>query len=144
MTNVAVTQTTTSPPHQYCGRVLLVDKDTATLGVIETILKRDHFQVVSKHSAEEGLKAIKVNEPFDFVISGFTLPGMNGLQFLHQVTGHNQRSVRILMSGGFADSDEVRRSMSGGYLNRYYSKPFCISTFRDNMKSDCAVILQTA
>jgi response regulator RpfG family c-di-GMP phosphodiesterase len=140
MTNVLVTQTTTSPHHQYCGRVLMVDKDIATLGVMEAILKMDQFQVVSKHSAEEGLAEMKVNEPFDFVISGFTLPGMNGLQFLHQVAGLYQNSVRILMSGGFADSAEVNRSLSEGSLSRYFSKPFCVSTFRENMKSDRAAI----
>ena len=40
---------------------------------MESLLKIDQFQVVIMASAEEGLEQLEVDDPFDFVISGYTL-----------------------------------------------------------------------
>ena len=125
-----------SPKHQYVGRILFVDEDVAMRSVMALILRRDQFQVVTLPSAEEGLAQMKTDDPFDFVISGFALPGMNGLSFLHHVAVLSRRSVRILVSAWCDDSDGVNRSMREGYINRYVAKPFCFDTFRANLKND--------
>ena len=107
-----------STKNHYGGRILLVDKEIAILLVMESFLRIDQFHVVSMPSGEEGLKQMKADEPFDFVISGFTLPGMNGLCFLEQVAELYQGPVRILMSGGWADSSDVDLAISKGYISR--------------------------
>jgi len=101
---------------------------------MESLLKIDQFQVVIMASAEEGLEQLEVDDPFDFVISGYTLPGMNGLRFLSRVAELYQKSVRILTSGGFADSDEISLAISDGRISRYVSKPFLYSTFRKSLR----------
>jgi DNA-binding NtrC family response regulator len=127
-----------STEHHYSGRILVVDNDMAMLLMMESFLRIDQFQVVSVPSAEDGLKQMKADEPFDFVISGFTLPGMNGLCFLQQVAELYQGSVRILMSGGLADSCNVSLARSKGYINRYVSKPFRMDNFRKDLQNDLA------
>ncbi len=129
------------PTHPAIGRILFVDKDIDMREMMESVLKNDQFLIVTVHSAEEGLQQLAVDDPFDFVISGYTLPGMNGLRFLSLVAELYRKSVRILMSGGFADSDEVGLAISDGFISHYVSKPFCYSTFREDLKHDFAAIM---
>lgn len=121
--------------HTPIGRILFVDQDIAMRKMMESILTKDQFHVVTMSSAEEGLEQMKADEPFDFVISGYTLPGMNGLRFLLQVADIYQKPVRILMSGGSADTDEVNLAIHNGHINRYVSKPFCYATFREDLQN---------
>jgi DNA-binding NtrC family response regulator len=122
----------------HIGRILFVDQDFSTRKMMESILTRDHFLVVTMPSAEEGLELIKMDDPFDFVISGYILPGMNGLCFLCQVAKLNQKAVRILMSGGFVDTDEVSQALREGSISRYVSKPCCLDSLREDLKNDIA------
>jgi DNA-binding NtrC family response regulator len=126
--------------HSPIGRILFVDQDIAMGKVLELILTNDRFQLVTVSSAEKGLEQMTADKPFDFVISGYTLPGMNGLRFLRQASELYQKSVRILMSGGYADSDEVSLAIREGHISRYVSKPFCYATFREDINNDFASI----
>ena len=67
------------PTHPAIGRILFVDKDIDMREMMESVLKNDQFLIVTVHSAEEGLQQLAVDDPFDFVISGYTLPGMSGI-----------------------------------------------------------------
>jgi DNA-binding NtrC family response regulator len=127
--------------HPSIGRILFVDQDITMREIMASVLINDRFQVVTMPSAEKGLEQLEAGDPFEIVISGYTLPGMNGLWFLHQVTELHPNSVRILMSGGNADSSEVNQAIRDGYISRYVSKPFRYDTFREDLKNDLATIM---
>jgi two-component system NtrC family sensor kinase len=117
------------------GRILLVDKDPHLLQIMEIILGHQ-FRMVTARFAEEGLALVEAEAPFDIAISGFALPGMNGLEFLRRVGEKFPETVRILMSGGFGDDVDIKHAISAGHIRRLVQKPFNLSSMRDQLKKD--------
>lgn len=120
------------------GRILLVDKDIEILKMMEMALG-DHFPVYAAGSAEAGLALLQPEVPFDIVIAGNSLPGMGGVEFLRRVGEKQPESVRILMTGGTVDSDELCRAVSEGHVSRIVLKPFRLSTLLEQLKQDLSV-----
>jgi response regulator RpfG family c-di-GMP phosphodiesterase len=124
-----------SAEHIVLGRILLVDKDPHLLQMMEIILSYQ-FDMVTARFAEEGLALVEAEAPFDIAISGFGLPGMNGLEFLRQVGELFPETVRILMSGGFGDEVDIKQAINAGHIRRLVQKPFNLNSFRDQLKKD--------
>lgn len=125
--------------HPPIGRILFVDKDLDMLDMMKMVLM-PKFQLVTASSAEQGLALMESEAPFDIIISGFTLVLMNGLEFLCQAGEICPQTARILMSGGCGDDAEINLAISEGHINRLVLKPFCVSTIREQLKSDLASI----
>lgn len=121
------------------GRIIFVEKDISMREMMELALC-DEFQIVTVHSAEKGLELVKAEGPFDIVISGLSLPGMNGLEFLRRVGELHPETVRILMTGGNVDMGDLNLAISKGHINRFVLKPFCICTLQDQLKNDLATL----
>jgi len=119
------------------GRIILVESNNLLCRMMEMALQ-SRFQIVSASSAEEGLALAGSEAPFDAVISSFTLPGMDGLEFLRKVGEMQPATLRILMSGGSVDSRDISFAISQGHISRFVEKPFHISTLLDLITCDLA------
>jgi len=60
-------------------RVLLVDDEPVSRGVLSSYLAGDGHQVVTAVDAEQAMSLFALGE-FDLVITDHAMPGMNGLQ----------------------------------------------------------------
>lgn len=63
-------------------QVLAVDEQRATLEFLDSVLplvEGERFEILRVLSAEEGLLELR-NSPYDLLITGLRLPGMNGLE----------------------------------------------------------------
>jgi DNA-binding NtrC family response regulator len=120
------------------GRIIFVDRDNSMREMMEMLLQCDQHAVVTLSTAEEGLSMLKAEGVFDIVISSFILPGMNGLEFLRQVSLNHPATVRILMTGGSGDAFDVKRALNKGHINRLALKPLCFGTIREQLKKDLA------
>ena len=124
--------------HSATGRIIFVDKDISMREMMEMLLQCDQHQVVTVRTAEEGLTVLEAQGEFDVVISSFILPGMNGLEFLRQVSVSHPETLRILMTGSSGDAAEISHAIRKGHISRLAIKPLCFSTLREQLKSDLA------
>lgn len=119
------------------AKILFVDNDGSMREMMELILK-DRFQVVTLRTGEEGLECVKTEGPFDIVIASFTLLGINGMEFLRQVSELHPETVRILMTGGCADQCDLHQAVKDGHVSRIVLKPFSLSALREQLRQDMA------
>lgn len=126
------------PKHPASGRIIVVDKDNDIRTMMEMILC-DQFLVTTSGSAEAGLGLLESKGPFDIAIASFTLPGMNGVEFLRRVGEKYPETVRILLTGGCADMSDLSLAVSKGHISRIILKPFLMNTLLEQLNSDLSV-----
>jgi putative nucleotidyltransferase with HDIG domain len=80
----------------------------------------DDYTISTAPGGEQGLKLLK-EQPYDIVVSDLTMPNMNGIEFLTQVSDRCPATARIVVSG-FADEITAAKCLMIGH--RYFSKPF--------------------
>lgn len=61
------------------ARILLIEDSPTDTAVLTQLLERNGHQVLSSHSAEDGIELCKRELP-DLVLMDVVLPGMNGFQ----------------------------------------------------------------
>jgi len=85
-------------------KVLLVDDEPKILQGLERVLQvfADHWQIASVASGEKALEHL-AREPVDVVVSDWKMPGMDGLQLLHEVSQRFPGAVRILVASDLDD-----------------------------------------
>lgn len=72
--------------------------------------------------AEEALEEIKTNKP-DLILLDLNLPKMGGLEFLHELKGHeNDRVIPVIILTNSNASDDVMSAYKS-YCNAYIRKP---------------------
>jgi len=120
----------------FTPKMICVDDDIFIQHVVKMFME-EYFQVTLVGSAEEGLCLMELHGPFDIVIADYDMPGMNGMEFLSLVAERWPETIRILMSGGNMDMDNVERAISAGHISRFLTKPFCMITLRDRLLDEC-------
>ena len=76
-------------------KVLLVDDDAMILAGLKRHL-RNQFRIETALSGEEGLKRIKENGPYAVIVSDFSMPGMNGIEFLCRVKKTDPGNIDLI------------------------------------------------
>lgn len=74
--------------------VLLIDQDITFASIVQNHLQRfqgRHFNLIWKESADDAMREIQQNPKIHVILTDFSLPGKNGLEFLLQLTEKNIR-----------------------------------------------------
>src|SRR6188508_132585 len=79
-------------------RILLVDDEPNLLDGLRRQLRRE-FAVETAVGAANGLVALKADEPFEVIVSGYAMPGINGAEFLAAAAKVAPTSTRVLLTG---------------------------------------------
>src|SRR5260370_41612060 len=66
------------------AKILIVDDERSIRELLEILLKKEGFAVISVAGAEEGLAQAKAGE-FDVIISDIKMSGMSGIDFLREL-----------------------------------------------------------
>lgn len=103
-------------------RVLFVDDEDAVLSTLRLIMRRmgPDWEVVVATSGAQALE-IMASHPADILVSDMRMPGMSGLELLHEVMRRYPRTVRIILSG-YATEEAVMQS--AGATHQWLAKPF--------------------
>ena len=101
--------------------MLLVEDEPAICFLFNALLK-GHYVVRLAGSGDEGLQLIAAEPPFAVILSDYSLPSINGLDFLMQVKERSPSSVRILLSG-HDPASIVMRNSDRESIFRFLSKP---------------------
>lgn len=121
------------------NRILLVDDDVDILSGFQRNLRK-HFTIKTAASAAEALSILRVEPPFAVVVSDYSMPKMNGIDFLKAVKSTSPDTIRVILTG-FADLETSITAVNEGNVFRFLTKPLspdnlirvlndCIEQFR--------------
>jgi two-component system chemotaxis response regulator CheY len=101
-------------------RVLIVDDDRTTVGLLKTLLELDGFSVNSAPDRETALQEAEAFTPDVFVVD-FHLADYNGTEFVSELRQNKvfERTPIIMASG----SDRQREALASG-ADYFLVKPF--------------------
>lgn len=102
--------------------ILCVDDEPNILSSLRRLFRAEGYQVRSAESGAAGIEVLE-NENIDLVISDMRMPGMDGAQFLEQVSTRWPETVRLLLTGQ-SDVNSVIDAINRGEIYRYISKPW--------------------
>jgi two-component system response regulator AtoC len=107
------------------SRILIVDDDIETCGLIAELLAGPGREIHSAQKAEDAIDQAR-REPFDLVISDLNLNGpQSGLDVLKAFRAANPAGEVLLISG-FGTLETAVQAVRAGAFD-YISKPFDIS-----------------
>lgn len=116
------------------NKILIVDDDKLLLSGI----KRRYgnlFQLNYAFSGKEALELLENGEKFAVIMSDYYMPGMNGIEFLTNVSSFNPEAVKVLITGN-ADVNMAIDAVNMGNVFRFLCKPILYDVMTKVIK-DC-------
>ncbi len=108
-------------------KVLYVDDEINNLISFKANF-RNHYEVHTAESAEEGKKILKTSE-IHVLITDQKMPVTSGVQFLESIIKVFPFPVRILLTG-YTDIETVIEAVNKGQIYRYIMKPFDVKELK--------------
>ncbi len=102
-------------------RILIVDDEEVLRDVLDAVLRREGFEVVSASTGEEALSLLD-GEEIDLVILDIMLPGISGIDTLRSMRISNPHLPVIIITA-FSSIDGAIEAMKHGAYH-YIPKPF--------------------
>jgi two-component system, chemotaxis family, chemotaxis protein CheY len=114
-------------------KILAVDDSPTMRRIIVNTLKRAGYDDVTEASdGKDALAKMKV-EQFNFVITDWNMPEMDGLTFVSQVRSLDEfKDMPILMVTTRSVKDDIIEAMKAG-VNNYIVKPFTPETLGEKI-----------
>ena len=102
-------------------KILVVDDEPGILALLEVILRRKGFTVLSAGGAYQALVVLAREKP-DLIILDVMMPGITGLELCrHLRTRADTARTPVIMLSARADAEAVQRGIAAG-ANEYLSK----------------------
>ena len=102
-------------------RLLIVDDEENMRHMLSVVISKAGYQVTMAENGEQAL-AVQKKTPFPIILCDLKMPKMDGLQFLHALTGSEPAPIVIMMSAYATIDDAVEAMKSGAY--DFITKPF--------------------
>ena len=114
-------------------KILVVDDMSTMRRIIKNALKQIGYCNVDE--AEDGKGALQRlrNDTFDFVVSDWNMPVMNGLELLKEIRGDGKlKDTPVLMVTAEAKKENILEAIQSGASN-YIVKPFTAQTLQEKI-----------
>ena len=118
---------------QKTMKILIVDDFPTMRRIIKNLLKDLGFENVDE--AEDGAMGLEKlrNGNFDFVVSDWNMPNMDGLEMLKTIRADpNLASLPVLMVTAEAKKENIIAAAQAG-ANGYVVKPFTAATLEEKL-----------
>ncbi|MDQ7038190.1 MAG: chemotaxis response regulator CheY [Aquificota bacterium] len=115
-------------------RILVVDDMSTMRRIIRTILNQLGYTNIEE--AENGKQALAKlrSEKFDFVITDWNMPEMDGLQLVKEIRNDpDLKHLPVLMVTAEAKKENVLEALKAG-VNNYIVKPFTPEVLKEKME----------
>jgi two-component system chemotaxis response regulator CheY len=114
-------------------KILTVDDSPTMRRIIVNTLKRAGYEDVTEAAdGKDALAKMKVDK-FDFVITDWNMPNMDGLTFVRTLRADAEtRSLPVLMVTTRAVKEDIVEALKNG-VNNYVVKPFTPDTIREKI-----------
>ncbi len=115
-------------------KILVVDDMSTMRRIIKTILNQLGYSNIDE--AENGKQALAKlkKEKFDFVITDWNMPEMDGLTLVKTIRSDDElKSLPVLMVTAEAKKENVMEALKAG-VNNYIVKPFTPEVLKEKME----------
>ena len=115
-------------------RILVVDDMSTMRRIIKTILNQLGYTNIEE--AEDGKQALAKlkKEKFDFVITDWNMPEMDGLTLVKAIRSDEElKNLPVLMVTAEARKENVMEALKAG-VNNYIVKPFTPEVLKEKME----------
>jgi PAS domain S-box-containing protein len=117
-------------------RVLVVDDDESVLEFLEAGLNAAGYETIPMSAATQALRIMKTTPGgFPVVISDITMPGIDGLQFLHNIK-KEYPGTEVIMLTANATMESAIQSLKEGAFS-YLRKPIDFDELKTTVKNAC-------
>ncbi|MDD2773742.1 MAG: response regulator [Elusimicrobiales bacterium] len=100
--------------------IFLVDDDSDTLTLVQTILKNRGYRTMTAQDGEEALMRL-TTDVFDLIISDVDMPNLDGLKLLELMRANGIKTPLIFLTAGSAENAEKQALERGAAF--YLKKP---------------------
>src|ERR1051326_8249699 len=95
--------------HKMNERILVVDDEPGALALMEIMLRRKGFIVLTASDAYRALAVLAKEKP-DLIILDVMMPGITGLELCRELRGRSDTAqIPILMLSAWSDFEAVQR-----------------------------------
>lgn len=118
----------------YRAKILVVDDEQSNIEVMEKILSKEAYAVVTAKQASIALTHLK-RQKFDLVISDLRMPGVSGLELLRAIRKENQIIPVILLTayGTVEDAVEAMKLGALDFLSKPIKKEVLLKSIQDSL-----------
>ena len=119
--------------------VFVVEDNPANLLLVEAVLRRAGYRILSAGSAEAAVELLRTERPA-IILTDVQLPGLSGLDLARHVRDDPVHAGAVIVAlTAFAMPEDRARALAAG-CDGYLSKPINTRTFA----ADLAAIVQSA
>lgn len=125
-------------------KILIVDDFSTMRRIIKNLLRDLGFN--NTHEADDGTTALPMlrSGGFDFLITDWNMPGMQGIDLLRAVRADPQmKAMPVLLVTAEARRDQIVLAAEAG-VNGYIVKPFTAQTLKEKIEKIFERIAATA
>jgi len=115
-------------------KILIVDDFSTMRRIIKNLLRDLGFN--NTHEADDGTTALPMLKSggFDFLITDWNMPGMQGIDLLRAVRADpNMSTLPVLLVTAESKKDQIVMAAEAG-VNGYIVKPFTAATLEEKIK----------
>ncbi len=115
-------------------KILIVDDFSTMRRIIKNLLRDLGF--TNTQEADDGVTALPMlrNGDFDFLVTDWNMPGMNGIDLLKEVRSDAKlASLPVLMVTAEAKRDQIIEAAQAG-VNGYVVKPFTAQVLKEKIE----------
>lgn len=115
-------------------KILIVDDFSTMRRIIKNLLRDLGF--TNTQEADDGVTALPMlrNGDFDFLVTDWNMPGMNGIDLLKEVRADARlASLPVLMVTAEAKRDQIIEAAQAG-VNGYVVKPFTAQVLKEKIE----------
>ncbi len=115
-------------------KILIVDDFSTMRRIIKNLLRDLGF--TNTHEADDGVTALPMlkSGDFDFLITDWNMPSMNGIDLLRAVRGDDKlASLPVLMVTAEAKRDQIIEAAQAG-VSGYVVKPFTAQALKEKIE----------
>ena len=104
-------------------KILVVDDEPALLRLMEFVLERQGYVMITATNGEEALEAARSNRP-DLIVLDIMMPKLDGYQVAEALRADTELSrIPIIMLSAKAQDEDIERGVQAG-VDQFITKPF--------------------
>ena len=104
-------------------KILLAEDDLVSAKIVETILKKNNFEIEVVSSGRKAIELLRLGETYDAIISDIMMPDIDGLELLKYIrTSIRYKDIPVILTTSLNDEKTIMTAMGLG-LSGYLVKP---------------------
>ena len=111
-------------------KILLIDDDEWIRDSLSLFFEGEGCHLIALETAEESMEALK-RQNYDIIISDYSLPGMDGLEFFKQIKESHPDVLKILITA-YGSKDVFLKARKIG-IQEFIDKPFTSETIEKSL-----------